>query len=48
MHKHGFVGAQSIYTCAILANYKYICMIFFSWGAPGGGARAPQAPPPPP
>ena len=46
MHKHDFVGAQSIYTRVILANKEYICMIFL-WGAPGGGAHAPQAPPPP-
>ena len=44
MHKHDFCGEQSIYTRAILANTKYVCMIFFF----GGGHRCPPDPPPPP
>ena len=52
MHKHGFVGKQSIYTRAILANSKIYMHDFlcggeggtenFVWG--GGGARAPPPP----
>ena len=45
MQKHDFVGAQCIYTRAILANKKNMCMIFCGGGAPGAlrireGARA--------
>ena len=50
MHKHAFVGAQSIYTRAILAK-KYIYAWFCVCGGGGGhrefvgGARPPpQAP----
>ena len=51
-----FVGAQRIYTRAILVNKKYVCRIFFvggTWGggAPsicvGGGGHVARAPPPP-
>ena len=51
MHKHDFCGEQSIYTRAILANYKNMYAWFFCGGGGhrefvgGGGARAPQAPP---
>ena len=38
-----FVGAQSIYTRAILANEKYGFMIFFLVGALGG--TCPPGPP---
>ena len=36
MHTHDFCGEQSIYTRAILANKKYVCMIFFFCGGGGG------------
>ena len=45
-----FVGAQSIYTRAILANEK-ICMLDFWVGEPGGGGTDNlwgHVPPPPP
>ena len=54
MQKHGFVGVQSIYTRAILANKKkYNFMLDFFCGrrAPiicgGGGGTCPLGPPPP-
>ena len=49
MQKHGFVGVQSIYTRAILANKKYHMPDFFvGGGAPRiCGGYVPPGPPPP-
>ena len=48
MHKHDFCGEQIIYTCAILAIKKYVCMIFCG-EAPGGHREfvGGMCPPPP-
>ena len=39
MHKHDFCGEQSIYTRAILANWKICMHDFFWWGGTWGGTE---------